>query len=127
MFQSNLIWSNNLIITDYVHCSTEKRNQLGTYMYVEASFAVKDEQARLVSPPYTLSSDSCKLNMFAYMLGEHIGSLVVNVMPEGGRRVQVFNETGDHGKGWKEFNVKIGARQNFQVTPNKSTNLPSKT
>ena len=30
--------------------------------------------------------------------------------------VQVFNETGDHGKGWKLFSVKLGAHANFQVS-----------
>ena len=30
--------------------------------------------------------------------------------------IQVFNETGDHGKGWKLFSVKLGAHADFQVS-----------
>ena len=44
------------------------------------------------------------------------GSLIVNVHPKGQPMIQVFNETGDHGKGWKPFTVKIGAHADFQVS-----------
>ena len=40
---------------------------------MEASFALKGQEAKLVSAAYTRSADSCKLNMYAYMYGAHIG------------------------------------------------------
>ena len=34
----------------------------------------------------------------------------------GNDKTPVFNETGDHGKGWKSFSVNIGARKDFEVS-----------
>ena len=40
----------------------------------------------------------------------------MHVYPKGQDKIQVFNETGDHGQGWKLFSVAIGAHADFQVS-----------
>ena len=87
----------------------------GHYLYVESSYGYQEDEARLVSSLYKQSADSCVLDIWSYLYGEHIGSLLVYVHPAGGDKILAFNETGDHGQGWKQFPVTIGAHKNFQV------------
>ena len=83
---------------------------------MEASYGWEGDEARLISSLYKKSADTCTLDLWSYLYGEHIGSLLVYVHPAGAEKILVFNETGDHGQGWKQFPVTIGAHNNFQVS-----------
>lgn len=90
---------------------------VGYYMYIETSFPQQEnDQARLISPEYTITSGGSCLQFFYHMWGRSTGTL--NVFLKEGTTIQgspLWSLRGDQGNLWRSARATIRAAGQYQV------------
>ncbi|XP_077991418.1 MAM and LDL-receptor class A domain-containing protein 1-like [Glandiceps talaboti] len=85
------------------------------FMYIEASEARKQQEARLTSPSFAVTGKQLYvLKFFYHMNGRTIGHLNIYIQNLEGRHTVLWNETGHQGDLWYMANVIFYAEEDFQ-------------
>ena len=84
-------------------------------MYFEATGGKPGTKAQLVSYRYYASHPHCTMSFWYFMHGGKIGSLAVKLKLKNGTYAVLNQLKGDQGKQWKNMNVSIGTRQEFEI------------
>lgn len=84
-------------------------------MYFEATGGKVGTKAQLVSYRYYASHPQCIMSVWYFMHGEGIGSLSVKLKLKDGTYVQLLTLNKEQGQQWKNINISIGARKDFEI------------
>ena len=88
--------------------------QQGYYMNFDSIYGKKGTKAQLVSYRYYASDPHCKMSFWYYMAGTSVGSLAVKLKLTDKYEV-LYKLNGSQGESWKNANLSIGARKDFEI------------
>ncbi|KAL5006372.1 hypothetical protein ScPMuIL_015178 [Solemya velum] len=88
----------------------------GKYIYMEASQKSYNQKAWLLTAPFSITSQNCRMRFYVYMYGQFVNQLnVYTRVFSSGPKSKVWSMTGEQGPYWKRVDISLNRSEPFQV------------